>query len=102
MEGFEVAGRKFRTVADYNAALRDQKKIQQIKKQIHLEQPGEVITLYQEMQSGKYRFETMVGNDFDDEIYELAAQYKKQGYTADSRLHGKARKKTAKKQHICF
>ncbi len=98
MEGFEVAGRKFRTVADYNAALRDQKKIQQIKKQIHLEQPGEVITLYQEMQSGKYRFETMVGNDFDDEIYELAAQYKKQGYTADSRLNGKARKKTAKKQ----
>lgn len=98
MEGFEVAGRKFRTVADYNAALRDQKKIQQIKKQIHLEQPGEVITLYQEMQSGKYRFETMVGNDFDDEIYELATQYKKQGYTADSRLNGKARKKTAKKQ----
>ena len=100
MEGFEVAGRKFRTVADYNAALRDQKKIQQIKKQIHLEQPGEVITLYQEMQSGKYRFETMVGNDFDDEIYELAAQYKKQGYTADSRLNGKARKKKEKKQPV--
>ncbi len=100
MEGFEVAGRKFRTVADYNAALRDQKKIQQIKKQIHLEQPGEVITLYQEMQSGKYRFETMVGNDFDDEIYELATRYKKQGYTADSKLNGKARKKKEKKQPV--
>ena len=98
MEGFEVAGRKFRTVADYNAALRDQKKIQQIKKQIHLEQPGEVITLYQEMQSGKYRFETMVGNDFDDEIYELATKYKNQGYTADSKLNGKARKKKEKNQ----
>ena len=72
MAGLEVAGRRFRTETDYQAALRDQAKIDKIKTQVNMEQPGEVITLYADMQSGKYRFETAVGNDFDDEIYELA------------------------------
>lgn len=47
------------------------------------------------MQAGKYRFETVVGNDFDDEIYELAEKYKSQGYNKDSRVS--ARKKREKK-----
>ena len=86
MEGFEVAGRRFRTEADYKAALRDQSKIEEIKAQVNMEQPGEVITLYTDMQTGKYRFETAVGNDFDDVIYELAQEYKRQGYDRDSKL----------------
>ncbi|MDE6994610.1 MAG: SrtB family sortase, partial [Lachnospiraceae bacterium] len=86
MAGFEVAGRRFRTEADYRAALRDQAKINRIRAQVNMEQPGEVITLYSDMQSGKYRFETAVGNDFDDEIYELAQEFKRQGYNRDSRL----------------
>lgn len=86
MEGFEVAGRRFRTEADYKAALRDQAKIDKIKAQVNMEQPGEVITLYGEMQTGKFRFETAVGNDFDDEIYELAQDFKRQGYDKDSKL----------------
>ena len=102
MEGFEVAGRRFRTEADYKAALRDLSKIEDIKTQVNMEQPGEVITLYAEMQAGKYRFETVVGNDFDDEIYELAQEYKRQGYDKDSKLPtGKKslrNKKTTEKQ----
>ena len=86
MAGLEVAGRRFRTEADYRAALRDQAKINRIRAQVNMEQPGEVITLYSDMQSGKYRFETAVGNDFDDEIYELAQEFKRQGYNRDSRL----------------
>ena len=86
MEGFEVAGRRFRTEADYKAALRDQSKIEEIRAQVNMEQPGEVITLYTDMQTGKYRFETAVGNDFDDEIFELAQEYKRQGYDRDSKL----------------
>ena len=85
MEGFEVSGRRFRTEADYKAALRDQNKIEKIKAQVNMEQPGEVITLYAEIGAGKYRFETVLGNDFDDEIYELAQEYKRQGYDKDSR-----------------
>ena len=102
MEGFEVAGRRFRTEADYKAALRDQSKIEEIKAQVNMEQPGEVITLYTDMQTGKYRFETAVGNDFDDEIFELAQEYKRQGYDKDSRLptgkKGSKPKKASAKQ----
>ena len=72
MTGFQVAGRRLRTEAEYKAALRDQERIQKIRSQVDMEQPGEVITLYSDMQAGKYRFETVVGNDFDDEIFELA------------------------------
>lgn len=98
MAGLEVAGRKFRTEADYRAALRDQAKIDTIKAQVDMEQPGEVITLYTDMQTGRYRFETVVGNDFDDEIYELAQQFQRQGYDKDSRLPaGKKERRGGKK-----
>ena len=86
MTGFQVAGRRLRTEAEYKAALRDQERIQKIRSQVDMEQPGEVITLYSDMQAGKYRFETVVGNDFDDEIFELAERYKKEGYNKNSRI----------------
>lgn len=86
MAGLEVAGRRFRTEADYRAALRDQARIERIKAKVNMDQPGEVITLCADMQAGQYSFETVVGNDFDDEIYELAQNYKRQGYDKDSKL----------------
>ena len=86
MAGFEVAGRKFRTEEAYKAALRDKAKIDEIRKQVNMEQPGEVITLYAKMQTGSFRFETAVGNDFDDEIFELAQEFKKQGYNQNSKI----------------
>lgn len=97
MAGFEVAGRKFRTEADYKAALRDKAKIDEIKKQVDMEQPGEVITLYAKMQTGSFRFETVVGNDFDDEIYELAQEFKKQGYDQNSRIDLRKKRKSSAK-----
>lgn len=98
MAGYEVAGRRLRTEADYKAALRDQKLIQQICSRVDMEQPGAVITLYSDMQAGKYRFETVVGNDFDDEIYELAEKYKRQGYHKDSRISARKKKEKKPKQ----
>lgn len=101
MTGFQVAGRRLRTEAEYKAALRDQERIQKIRSQVDMEQPGEVITLYSDMQAGKYRFETVVGNDFDDEIFELAERYKKEGYNKNSRISaGKKRKQKAKKKQV--
>ncbi len=98
MPGLEVAGRRFRTEADYRAALRDQAKIEKIRSQVDMRQPGEVITLYTEMQAGKYRFETVVGNDFDDEIYELAQRFKQQGYDKDSRIAAGKKARRAEKK----
>lgn len=77
-EGHTVEGRQFRTRADYEAALRDKKKIDAIKAKMNLNNPQDVLALYEQMLGGAYRFESMVGNDFDDQIYELAEKYRKQ------------------------
>lgn len=79
-----VAGRRFRTRADYEAALRDQKKIERIKAETDLENPKQIYELLNELQSGSYRFETIVGRDFDDEIYEKVELLKKQGITPEN------------------
>lgn len=86
MADYSVAGRQFRTKADYHAALQDQKKIDAIREKINMEQPGDVITLSEELSAGKYQFSTLVGRDFREEIQELAEKYKKQGYTKDTKV----------------
>lgn len=91
-----VGGRRFRTRADYAAALRDEKKIKSIKAKIDLNNPKQLYQLFGEMQSGAYRFESALGNDFDDEIYEKIEELKKQGITAENAgdaLKGKKKKK---------
>ncbi|MDE7198821.1 MAG: SrtB family sortase, partial [Lachnospiraceae bacterium] len=100
MSGYEAAGRRFRTESEYKAAKRDLKLIEEIKSKIHMEQPGEVISLCDALAEGKYRFESAIGSEFDDRIYELAEKYKSQGYTKNSRLPEgtRARKKAQKKQ----
>ena len=95
-ESLTVAGRRFGTKADYEAALRDQKKINTIKAQTDLEDPVQLYELYGEMQSGIYRFETLVGNDFDDEIYEKIEKLKKQGITAQNAARFSSGKKGKK------
>lgn len=70
--GREVAGRQFRTRADYEAACRDEKKIEQLKQRYKLEDPGQLLELNKELQGKKYRFETMVGEDFIYEIEQAA------------------------------
>lgn len=100
MSGFEAAGRRFRTEAEYQAAKRDLKLIAEIKAKVHMDQPGEVISLSEAFAAGQYHFESVVGSEFDDEIYELAEQFKSRGYTKDSRLPESriARKRIEKKQ----
>ena len=103
-DSLTVSGRRFRTRADYEAALRDQKKIDTIRSQINLNDPGQLYELFGKLQSGAYRFETQVGTDFDDEIYEKIENLKKQGTTAESphkstKVHtGKAAKKDSSKK----
>ena len=97
MADFSVAGRKFRTQADYRAALKDQEQIEAIKKQVDMAQPGEVLKLWVEISSGKYSFKTLVGSDFKEEISELAEKYKKQGYTRDSKVKTAKSKSSPKK-----
>lgn len=83
-DNLTVAGRRFRTRADYEAALRDREKIDAIKARTDLEKPEEVYRLFAELQSGVYRFESVVGDDFDDEIYEKIELLKEKGITAEN------------------
>lgn len=83
-EDLTVGGRKFRTRSDYEAALRDQKKIEGIRAGIDLNNPQQIYELFGALQSGSYRFETAVGTDFDDEIYEMVEDLKKQGITSEN------------------
>lgn len=101
-EALTVGGRRFRTRSDYEAALRDQQKIERIKKETDLNNPQQVYELFGALKSGSYRFETAVGTDFDDEIYEIVEELKKQGittenakdYVANKKKRGRNSKKT--------
>lgn len=93
--GKEVLGRVFRTKPDYEAALRDKEKIEHIKSSIDMTDKEDVLRLYDNIEAGKYHFETILGRDFDDEIYELAERLKKEGNTAKT-APSKAKKKASK------
>lgn len=90
-----VAGRRFRTRKDYEAALRDEKKIKSIRSEKDLNSPKQLYELFSELKSGTYRFETIVGTDFDDEIYEKIEELKKKGITAENagKLHSSEKKR---------
>ncbi len=90
-DGWNVAGRQFRTRSDYEAACRDEKKIETLKNRYKLEESNQqLLELQKELQSGKIHFETMVGDDF---IYEI--EQKAKNYTPDAKK--KKTKKSVKK-----
>ena len=101
-EELTVAGRRFRTRSDYEAALRDQRKIERIKAETNFDNPKQIYDLYNELKSGAYRFETVVGTDFDDGIYEQIENLKKRGITAQNAASfehtGKKQKKKTEKR----
>ena len=98
VENLTVGGRRFRTRSDYEAALRDQRKIERIRTETDLNNPQQVYELFGALKSGSYRFETAVGTDFDDEIYEIVEELKKQGITSENAKDyavGKKKRKTS-------
>jgi len=79
-----VEGRRFRTRSDYEAALRDSKKIERIKAETDLNSPKQIYELFNELQSGIYRFESALGTDFDDEIYAKVEKLRASGITPEN------------------
>lgn len=75
--GFEVEGRQFRLRADYEAALRDKHKIDGIRSRVDLQNKKAILSLDESLKKGEYSFETLVGQDFEDEIYELVQAIEK-------------------------
>ena len=96
-ENMTVDGRRFRTQADYEAALRDKKKIDAIRTNTDLNDAGQLTRLFGELQSGSYRFETAIGNDFDDEIFDKYEALKA-GTSVDAQNKTTAKNEKTKKK----
>lgn len=69
-----VEGFSFKTKADYDDALADKLIIDDIAKTYDLNNPKDIETVYKRLQS--IRFKSVVGNEFDDRIFELHQKVK--------------------------
>ncbi len=73
-----VDSRRYRNPKDYQAALRDKQLIDSITDNLRLDSFKDIEKLYQELNRGKYQFESSLGRQFDDDIYEQYIQLKSQ------------------------
>jgi len=78
-----VEGRRFRNAEEYQSALRDKKLIDAITGSLDLDNPKDIERLYVELKNGKYTFESIVGRQFDDNIYELYQRIKREERESD-------------------
>lgn len=99
-----IEGRRFRSREEYQAALRDKELIDSITGNLKLDNPKDIEKLYMELKKGKYEFETIVGRQFDDNIYELYKQIEaeKLQKAERERLHKEKRKQEIEKVKNTF
>ena len=90
-----VEGRRFRNAEEYQSALRDKKLIDTITGSLDLDNPKDIERLYVELKNGKYTFESIVGRQFDDNIYELYQRIKREEREREAE---KAARKERRKQ----
>lgn len=74
---YEVSGRQFRTETDYKLAKRDALIIDKIKKQYDFRNVDDIKAAAMEVRSGKYRFYTILEQDFLEELSELQKKNQK-------------------------
>ena len=81
MNDYSVRGRVFRTGVDYQAALRDEKRIELIlKKYDNADKDGKE-NIVNVLNRGEVKFETLLGDDFLDELDEIHAEFLKKSET---------------------
>lgn len=91
---YEVEGRVFYNRIDYEAALRDLEKIKEIKSSYDLKNAEDIKEVYAHLAGGSYRFESSVGDDFDDEIYTLYSSVKDKTQNTSAKKKPSKQKKT--------
>lgn len=93
-----VEGRQFRTESDYACALRDKEIIDKLRKQTDFQSRIQLETLRKALRGGNYKFRTLLGQDFLDEV---EAQLKKMP-ASDSKgrktVQAKSRKSAGQKE----
>ncbi|MCR4754624.1 MAG: class B sortase [Lachnospiraceae bacterium] len=71
-ETYEIRGRQFRTKADYARGYRDNQTIERIEREVDMLDLEAVEELLADLKRGKYHFDTLIGDDYIEEIGELA------------------------------
>jgi sortase B len=92
--GLTVRGRSFRTQTDYQAALRDEKKIEAFLRRYESGTAAEKEQLVRRLKEGGISFETLLGDDFIDEIEEKL----KSTAPAQGAKKGRTKKEKTKKE----
>jgi len=96
---YTVEGRQFRTESDYARAKHDKEIIDRLRRETDLRDKKELEALYGKLCGGKYKFLTLLGQDFQEEVEGLlkAASAGKKGRTARrNRDEGKPGKQNGK------
>ena len=93
---YEVAGRQFRTEADYKLALHDKAEMEKIKKQRDLDTPEQIDALLADIAQGKIRLYTILKEDFSEELQDKKEALLKAGESAGRKEAD--RKKSAGRQ----
>lgn len=93
-----VEGRQFRTAVDYNLAKKDLKIIEAVRTKVDLHDARQVEQVLRSLRTGKYRFHTILGRDFEEELEETLESLKNGGNQKKtsktvSKTKGKSRKK---------
>jgi len=66
-----VNGRSFRDLDGYNAAKRDYANIERMRERLDMTDVNDVIRMRDNIENGRYKFETILGEDFLDELEDL-------------------------------
>ena len=72
----QIGSHIFYNAQDYEDALYDEKLIEELRKKINFKDSRELVKLYQTMQSGAISFRSVLGREFDDEVYEAIQKIK--------------------------
>lgn len=94
-----IDGRRFRNPQEYEAALRDKALIDSIVgSRFDIENSEDVEKVYIKLKQGRYQFETIVGRQFDDNIYELYKEFQEEKKQKEEEKLERLRKKQVKKE----
>lgn len=72
----QIGAHVFYNAKDYANALQDEKKIAQIRAKVDFKDRKELEKLYQSIEKGTISFRSVLGRDFEDEVYETLRRYR--------------------------
>ncbi len=94
---YTVEDRSFRTEADYRRALRDKETMDRLRRESAGYKEAELEKLQDAVHSGKYKFYTLLGQDFEDELSDRIKQMRRGGQNGGSGSGGRGSRRKADK-----